>query len=153
MRICESSSFHAAEFIVHYQRTFRWLCALVTLFILFYSVIIPPGTNKLPKYVLGVIRRDLFLHFTAYGTLSWLLFASFGSILSLHDKRIYTIIYGLFFLLAHSLTKEVIQYFTPGRTFSFDDILTDMVASVCGMCSVLLLVGLEEKTKRQKKIL
>ncbi|KNC73305.1 hypothetical protein SARC_14136 [Sphaeroforma arctica JP610] len=133
--------------LVKYQRIIAGTALAVSLFILYYSVIVPPGLNQLPSYVFGCVRRDLFMHFIAYGTLGTIVFASLTAPLLGSDTRNRSIVYGMILLLTHSLVKEFIQYYTPGRTCGLDDVAMDMLASSCGCALMLAITTVFEKDK------
>ena len=115
--------------------------------------------SRLPHYMFGVLRRDLMLHLTAYGGLSFVYFGGRSHELRPHMQHSTTAngdiqkhrrsndgathtacVQGIAVLLVHSLVKEVVQSFVPGRDGALDDVGADMCGIAVGLAAVWVLL-------------
>lgn len=88
--------------------------------------------------MLGVVRRDHFLHFIAYGGLSAAHFSGRAEkLLTCGEQRHQTLMAGFLILLAHSASKEILQTFLVHRQGSLDDIVADGFGALAGALTVL----------------
>jgi len=101
-------------------------CIVTTLYILafYYLVVFPPEQ----------------FHFAEYGLLSWLLFFMARKGRSLKKTVLLVLALGL----AAGMMDEIIQHFLPQRHFEWRDMLINIVATLLGLISVVLIAGSPE---------
>lgn len=120
--------------IIFFQVTEKRIAPL--LFLIGYSIL----------YAVVILQNKGFdkkIHFIEYGILTYLAFAAFDQI-AVSLKR-----YAFTFLIALivGFADELLQHFTPGRSFDFGDFLSNVQASAL----MLILIAVVEKYKRTSK--
>jgi len=121
---------------------YYWLPVIAYATLIFYLSSIP-----IPEPILIVTKETFILHVIEYAILSVLLFRALINSKNpiLRDNAI---LLSILISMFYGITDEIHQFFVPGRTFTY----LDIVANGLGSCIVLfgnnLFLSFEERVKR-----
>lgn len=85
-------------------------------------------------------------HFSAYALLGALAFGAFGFI----SRRKIRALCSVGFAFLYACSDELHQYFVPGRSCEFRDVLIDTGGAVLSVLILLLILHIADKRKRQR---
>lgn len=107
----------------------------------FVAVIMLVPGMFLPPVLVSVPGIDRAVHFIAYGVLAYLTGTDLYRQRRYRWLRVYYVYVGLVVVVCYSVVLELAQVFVVGRTFSWDDLLANVVGIIIGMGAAVLVVG------------
>ena len=116
------------------HRRWTWWAA-VYMAALFAQSSIPDEGSELGQRVLGLIQPELhnLLHVPAYGMLTWLWWKAFATRGWKFGRSLMS---AMSISIGYGALEEVHQYFVPGRSLSFTDLMLNALGAL--LCALLV---------------
>jgi VanZ family protein len=115
------------------EKLFRYKTLTILWILVILVLTFTPGPNipPLPKW--DIISFDSFVHATIFGLLVFLMANAFARKKNKDIFFSYPIITSVVISIVFGILIEIFQPFVPGRTFSYQDMVSDSVGAILGI--------------------
>jgi VanZ family protein len=118
------------------EKLFRYKTLTILWILVILVLTFTPGPNIPPLPEWDIISFDSFVHATIFGLLVFLMANSFARKKSKDLFFNYPIVTSVIISIIFGILIEFFQPFVPGRTFSYQDMLSDSVGAILGIIAL-----------------